>query len=269
MAYTNVELLRHTLTTPVPIQEKVTDQAVILGSDYVTFFNGPVEHASVTVKSIQSTSPVRTTLTLTHQRTSIVAAPLVRGSVVVASDSSLGSLYTENVDYIVDYTEGDVLIKEGGSLALGQTVTVWYVAYITYQEGSDYLLDATNGRLKRTAGGDIAVGETVWLDYQPVYASIDEELLTKAVTEANGLIEREVDPDGQFGADPTLQASATYRALEIVCHAAAARELSSLRGEDRTALAWIRLAEKYAARSERLLRSFRAPYANPNAPTHG
>jgi hypothetical protein len=77
-----------------------------------------------------------------------------------------------------------------------------------------------------------------------------------------------VDPDSQFGADPVLQASATYRALEIICHAAAARELSSLRGEDRTAVAWMKLAETYATRSEQLLRLFRPPYTGPTAPVH-
>jgi hypothetical protein len=78
-----------------------------------------------------------------------------------------------------------------------------------------------------------------------------------------------VDPDRQFGADPALQAAATYRALEIICRAAAARELSSLRGEDRTAIAWMKLADAHAERSEHLLRLFRPPYAGPSAPAIG
>jgi len=268
VSYTNVELVRHHLVATFPTQEKVYDQPVIPESDYVTFFNGPVESSSVTVKSIHSNTPTRATITLDNEKTSLASLPLVRGSVVVASDSSLGTVYAENVDYIIDYVLGDLTIKEGGGLTTGQSVTVWYQSYFVYTLGNDYQLDGNRGRLKRLSGGEIASGETVYLDYAPVYQSFNEEILAKAVLEANGLIESAVDPDGQFGADPVLQACATYRALEIICRASAARELSSLRGEDRTALAWIKLAETYAERSEQLLSSFRPPFDGPTPPVH-
>lgn len=266
MSYTNVELVRHHLVAAFPTQDKVYDQAVIIESDYVTFFNGPVEEPSVLVKSVQSNIPTRVTVTLNSERTSLVAAPLVRGSVLVASDSSLGTVFTENVDYVIDYELGDLIIKEGGGLSVGQTITVWYQDYFIYTASGDYQLDADRGRIKRLSGGDIAAGETVYLDYAPVYQSFNEEILTRAVLEANGLIEREVDPDRQFGADSMLQSCATYRALEIICRASAARELSSLRGEDRTALAWMKLAETYATRSVELMRSFRPPFDGPATP---
>lgn len=269
MSYTNVELVRHYLTAAFPTQERIYDQPVILeDSDYVTFFNGAVEQSSLMAKSLQSNEPTRVTVTLSSGTTSLASSPLVRGSVVVASNSSLGSVYIENVDYIIDYALADLIIKGGGALSTGQTVTVWYQNYFAYTAGSDYQVDADRGRAKRLSGGDIASGETVYLDYSAVYKSFNEEILNNAVLEANGLIEKEVDPDGQFGADPVLQACATYRALEIICRASAARELSSLRGEDRTAVAWMKLAETYAARSDQLLRSFRPPFDGPTAPVH-
>jgi hypothetical protein len=269
VSYTNVELVRHHLVADFPAQERVLDQPVIFdGVDYVTFFNGAIEESSLTVKSPQSNDLTRDTVTLGSGGSSLASTPLVRGTVVVASDSSLGTIYTENVDYVIDYSLAVLTIKSGGALSVGQTVSVWYLSYVIYTEGSDYQADVNNGSIRRLSGGDIAPGETVNLDYSPVYQSFNEEMLNNAVLEANGLIEKEVDPDGQFGADPVLQASATYRALEIICHAAAARELSSLRGEDRTALAWMKLAETYATRSEQLLRLFRPPYTGPTAPVH-
>ena len=268
MSYTNVELVRHHLVAAFPTQEKVADQPLVLESDYVTLFNGSVEESSVTVKSLQSNLPTRVTITLNGERNSLVSSPLAPGTVLAASDSSLGTIYSENVDYVIDYALADLIIKNGGALSIGQTVTVWYQPYFVYSVGIDYQLDTEHGRIKRLAGGAIASGETVYLDYSPVYLSFNDELLTNAVLEANGLVEKEVDPNGQFGADPVLQASATYRALEIICRASAARELSSLRGEDRTALAWMKLAEMYAARSEQLLRSFRPPIDGATAPVH-
>lgn len=268
MSYTNVDLVRHYLVAPFPAQETIYDQAVILESGYVTFFNGPVEQSSTLVKSLQSNTPTRTSVTLNSQTTPLGASPLARGSVVVASDSSLGTVYVENVDYVIDYSQGKLLIKEGGDLNAGQSVTVWFQKYFVYSPDSDYQLDADSGRIKRLGGGDIASCETVYLDYAPLYKSFNDEILARAVLEANGVVEREVDPEGQFGADPVLQAGATYRALEIICRASAARELSSLRGEDRTALAWIKLAEVYASRSEQLLRSFHPPFEGPTAPVY-
>jgi hypothetical protein len=269
VSYPSIELVRHHSVANFPVQEQVQDQPVVLeGNDYVAFFNGAVDAASFTVKSLRNNELTRAAVTLGSGRTALTSAPLVPGSVVVASDSSLGTVYTENIDYIIDYTEADLIVKSGGSLSAGQTVTVWYLAYFLYTAGNDYQLDADRGRLKRLAGGDIASGETVYLDYAPVYKSFDDEMLNNAVLEATGLIEKEVDPDGQFGADPVLQASATYRALEIICHASAARELSSLRGEDGTALAWMKLAQTYAERSEQLLRLFRPPLAGPTTPVH-
>ncbi|MEW5995224.1 MAG: hypothetical protein AB1744_12655 [Candidatus Zixiibacteriota bacterium] len=94
-------------------------------------------------------------------------------------------------------------------------------------------------------------------------------MLNKAVLEANALVERDIDPDRQFGADPVLQSGATYRALEIICRASAARELSRARGEDRTALAWMKLADGYAARADQVLRSFHPPFTGPSTPQHG
>jgi hypothetical protein len=102
----------------------------------------------------------------------------------------------------------------------------------------------------------------------PLYLSHTEEVLNNAVLEANSLVEREIDPDQLFGADPILQTVATYRALTIICRASAARELSSLRGEDRSALAWIKLADVFAEQSSNMLGSFRPPFDSPAAPVH-
>ncbi len=269
MSYTTVDLVRHHLTAAFPFQEQVIDQPVLLrGTDSITFFAGQVDESSVRVKSVQSNQPLRKQVTINTGAVSTGTLPIVRGSVVVASDSSLGTIYTENKDYIIDYTTADLYLKTGGSLTAGMNVTVWYQQYYVYQSGSDYHLNYEQGTIRRVTGGDIADKETVLLDYTPIYSSYTEEILSSAVLEANNLVEREVDPDRMFGADPVLQTVATCRALAIICRTAAARELSSLRGGDRSAAAWMKLADIYAEQSQRLLASFRPPYDNPSSPVH-
>ena len=269
MSYTNTQLVSRHLATAFPVYGAVLDQPVVLDTEeYISFFSGAVEGSSLRVKSIQSNSPDRITLSLSSGATSLTSAPLLRGSVIVASDSSLGTVFTENADYVIEYSNGDLYIKEGGNLSVDDTITVWYVPFTLYQSGSDFQVQANSGKIRRLAGGSLSVGETVCLDYTPVYQSHTEEILNAAVLEANSQIARKVDPEGAFGADPVLQAVATYRALAIVCRASAARNLSSQRGEERSAVAWMKLADVFAEQSSQLLQSFRPPYDGPRQPVH-
>jgi len=270
MSYTSAEQVRHHLVIPFPIEDQVMDQPVTMsGSDYIRFYGGAVDAESLRVKSIRSRKPTRAAVTFSNGSTVITANTIVPGSVVVASDSSLGTVYVENVDYIVDYGNGSLAVKAGGALLSNHQVTVWFLPYALYEAASDYSLDAVHGRIKRLAGGDIAAGETAWIDYRPVYVSVADEIVDNAVTMANGMIEQEVDPEGQYEADSTLSAAATYRALEIVCRAAASRELASQRGADKVAAGWMKLSDDYATRSDLLLRNFRPPYSGPRAPVQG
>ena len=269
MSYTNIEMVRHHLATEFPIQDEVYDQMVVFGSDdYISFFSGAVDEASLAVKSLQSNEPERKQIILGNGANAIDSFPLQRGSVVVASDSSLGRVYTENVDYVIDYNNAQLYIKDNGGLSGEDTIIIWYISYSLYTNNTDYQIDDENGKIRRMTGGGIAPNETVLIDYTPIYKSHTEEVLNNAVLEANNLIENEIDPDQIYGADPVLQAAATYRALEIVCQTAAARELSSLRGDEKSALVWIKLADVFAVRSDKFMRSFHPPNDGPNKPTH-
>ena len=267
MAYTSTDLIRRRLPVYAPLGDRVYDQAITLdGDDYRAFYGAAVESGSVNVKSYSDRSPVRTRLTLIDGSTSLNTSLLRPHSVVVASDSSLGHVYEENVDFAIDYSQGRLVIKPGGGLDPGQTISVWYRSYRLYEAGQDYDLDESRGRIRRRAGGKITSGERVYLDYSPVFGSFDDSVLAAAVAEANGTVAREVDPSGEFGADPTLQAAATYRALDIVCRSAACLALSRNATEERAALAWLSLADGFDARAERLLADFRPSATGPKPP---
>ncbi len=267
MSYTNAELVRKYLDAPYPVQSRVHEQCVIVrGLDPVIFYGGAIDEQSLIVKGLVNAKPTRVNLCLTAASTAIVSAPLVPNTVLVASDSSLGKIYAEGTDYSIDYDNSSIQLKDGGELIIGQSVTMWYATYRVYVEGTDYQADYSKGAIRRTSSGSISDGETVYVDYSPLLASYTEEILAQAVIEANGLVEQAVDPDGQFGADVALQAAATYRALEIVCRAAAAGELYRLNKSDKVALVWMKLGDHYSQRSEQLLNSFRPPYTGPASP---
>ncbi len=269
MAYTTTQKVRQHLVTPFPLQQRVTDQPVCLqGTDYIRFYGGAVDESTVEVKSIQSHCPVRCVITLEAGATLFSSQPVVPGSVVVASDSSLGTVFVENVDYIIGYPEGVITSKAGGAIAADHSLVLWYLPYRRYTCHDDYLLRVDSGQIRRANGGAIADGETVFLDYTPVHACFTDELVDYAVVMANGMIEREVDPERQFETDTGLEAAATFKALEIVCRAAASRELTALGREDSIALAWMKLADSYELKAEQLVKAFRPPFDNPRFPTH-
>jgi hypothetical protein len=266
MAYTTVDNVRGHLVPSFPLQERVQNQPVILTASDAHFYPGPVIEDSFVAKVRRVQVHSRLRITVAANGTRFSTSPLVNGSVVVASDSSLGAIFEEGSDYVVDYASGVLSVKPGGHLSIGQYATVWWIPYVMLVRGTDYSLNAERGTLQRLAGGQVTIGETVYLDYDPVSSDFSEPLLISAVAEANSLIEREIDPQGEYGADAALGLAATYCALEIICRTAAARELSSLRSEDKIALAWITLADSYQARSEKLMSSFRPRVSGPARP---
>ncbi|HOP06024.1 MAG TPA: hypothetical protein PLF13_01900 [candidate division Zixibacteria bacterium] len=268
MSYATVDMVRRHLISRTPAVDRIRNQLLTFDSnDPIMFYAGDVEADSFRVKSLRSGALQRATLVLSAL-TPLSGLPLVEGSVVVASNSSLGHVFIENVDYVIDYDNGALAIKSSGALDEGTEVSVWYLSYYLYRSGSDYSLDAEDGYLRRLTGGDIALNEQVRLDYRPNRTVYSETVLASAVAEANGMVSAEVDPDRQFGAEPALQAAAVYRALEIVSLSAATRQLSAQPDSDRAALAWIKLAEQFAQRSRRYLDDFRPGLSGPVSPTH-
>ncbi|MBI5265717.1 MAG: hypothetical protein HY851_00650 [candidate division Zixibacteria bacterium] len=267
MPYTTAEQVRNYLFTNAPLSRRQLNQPVIIDSNEpIPFFGGSIKPGSLTVKSIRTRSLQR--VRITAGSTVVFAnAPVVPDSVVAANDSSLGTIYAESIDYLIDYAAGTFSLVAGGAIAAGAALTLWFQSYSVYAEGSDYSVNAERGEIRRLLSGDIVPGETVYLDYTPEYVSATEQVIAFAVTAANGVIERAVDPSGQFEADPVLGIAATYRALEIICRAAASRDLSYLPGQDRSARVWIQLAGEYATRADNLLTSFRPPVTPMSSPT--
>ena len=268
MSYTTIDHVKSHLAPSFPVAEQVADSPVVMkGTGHLAFYAGSVQESSVVVKSLRDGESQRQKATFSGGEVSLGTVPPVPGSIVVASDSSLGCVYVENSDFVVDYSSAKISLKDGSAISPNQAVVVWSVPYYLYHADVDYHLDADSGTIARMASGSIADGETIYLDFVPVQAGFDDDVIAAAVREANGQVERDVDPGREFGADPVLVSAATYRAPSIVCRTAAARELAGSRGLDRIASGWLKLAEDYTTMADRLLRDFRAPVKGPTSPT--
>lgn len=267
MSYTSIEQVRsHLIADFGSVEAVISEPFGVNGNDYEAFFSGAVREGSFKVKTVKQSERSLASHTLSADGNSLAANGVVIGSVTVASDSSLGTIYTENIDYAVNHSAGTIQVKSGGALAVNDSVVVWYCPYQLYIEGIDYRVNYNQSELARITNGGIADGETVYLNFSPEMSQFTEELIGTGVRDANALIEAEIDPNREFGADPVLVSAATYRALEIICRAAAARELASRRGMHQTANGWLNLGETYSALAERWLKSFRPPAKSPASP---
>jgi len=267
MPYTTPEQIQSHLASEKIPSRPVADQPVLIDTnDAIPFSAVSILSGTLRAKVRRARKHERTTLALENSLV-FSSQPVVPGSVVVGSDSSMGQMFVEPVDYLVDHPAGKITPRSGGLMLVGSPVTIWYLPYTVLTESTDYHVDYESAAVRRTTSGEITLGETISLDYTPQHAGVIEEMILSAVAAANGLIERRVDPNGQFEADPVLGLAATYTALEIVCRSAAARDLSFRTGQDRTARTWMQLASDYAVRAEQLMTAFRPPVTPLASPT--
>jgi hypothetical protein len=122
--------------------------------------------------------------------------------------------------------------------------------------------------VKRTADSAIQYNQSVLADYELSENQLNNEIIGEAVAEANIIVEGQIDPDKQFGADLALQTAATYLAVSLVCRMAAAADLKFGRSAKQSAAAWISLSDSYRKDYEQLLISFRPHTLRLKRPTH-
>ncbi|KAA3634864.1 MAG: hypothetical protein DWP97_06110 [Calditrichaeota bacterium] len=269
MSYTNAALVRKHIEFVQPVLQIITNQQMsFTDNEYQSFFSGQIIAGSVTVKSLKEYKQQIANHIVTDGENVISPLPLVNGSVLCSTNSSLTKIYKENIDYIIDYTKGTVTFPSSGDISNDDMVTFFFLPYFPYQENSDFKINYETGKIALPVSSKIKFGEVVYIDYQPAAVFHSDTIIDNAVVEANAIIEQTVDPNKQFGANLVLQTAATYRALEILCRSSAAKELASQTGRESSAKAWISLGEVYLARSAELIRSFTEPVSQISNPTH-
>jgi hypothetical protein len=176
--------------------------------------------------------------------------------VVVASDSSLGIVYVEQVDFAVDYPAGKVRRLAGGALASDTNVAVWYVPFRIYTRGTDYKIDYGKGEVTRLAGGVIEDGQTVHIDFKLDPAFLGEEIIANAVLEAEGQVTSRIDSAHLESSDPGLAAGATYLAVSILAHIKALEAMQAGAPSHQLSRSWAIMSNFYRKRAQEFLAPF-------------
>jgi hypothetical protein len=269
MSYTNIDLVKkHISLDDVGGGLRRNYPVAFVEQEWVGLPGRGLVEDSLRVKAIRDYSPVSEEIVLADGIVSLSHNCLVPDSMTIASDSSLGAIYRENTDYSVDCDNGRVKRLDGGDIESGSTVSVWYYYYSLYEENTDYGVDYGDGMIRRLAESTIETHQTVLVDYQLSGSQLGDPILSEAVLEANAMVERQVDPQRQFGADPILQTAATFLAVSLVCRMMAACDLKYDPMGRQTASGWLSLAESYRKDYTGLLKDFRPKAARLSGPAH-
>jgi len=269
MSYTNKESVEKYIGTGAfPGGFKRDYPVVFSGLDEIILPGHGIVEGTVVVKALANAAPAYEEIVLENQAKTLEHELLVPNSVTVASDSSLGTIYSENIDYSVDYTNGKVTRIDDGNILSGDTVSVWYFYYSKYVEGVDFVVNHQTGTVRFLSGGAIQSGQTVLIDYQLNQSLINENAINEIVNQANAIVENEIDKDRTFGADPVLQAAATCLAVSLLCRIEGAGSLRYNSTGSNDAKSWLSLADSYRADYENIIKKYRPGAARLNRPTY-
>ena len=267
MSFTTIEIVRkHILENRIAVGE-VDSEPVKIGADSIGYLRyPPVNTGSEKVKAKEQIKPdYQEVIFLSDDRADLLKTDLIRDSVVVASNSSLGHVYKENIDYTVDYNAGTIMRISDGEIPSINHISVWYMPYRVYTRGSDYTIDNETGTIKRTAGGDIESGQWLYVDYTSEYAFINDGTITNAINEANELVLNFIDSIYSSSTDRSLVVAETYLAIAIVCRIKAMWAVSS--GNKNTpGSAWSALSDQYKKDAYLMLEKFIGSIGAFNSP---
>lgn len=269
MSFTNKDLIKkHVIVPAVSIETEAVVELSLSGVAWLAVSGSALKVSSVIVKGLRRLAPLTENLTFVGGTASLANSPVSPSSVTLADNESLVTLYTENIDYTVDYQSGLIFRLNAGALPTGATFTAWYYDYTLFSEGADFEIDYDGGKIRRLSGGAIADGERTFIQFTPLVAGVDESVFSEAAVEANQMVTDVVGVSADFGADLNLQTAATYLGAAIVCRVAGSAALAAGVSGREVSL-WLELAQSFSEDARRLLDRFRPARKNLSGPANG
>ncbi|MEW5702768.1 MAG: hypothetical protein AB1792_11135 [Candidatus Zixiibacteriota bacterium] len=274
MAFTSPELVRAHLDVLRLGETRIDNHGVVLnGTTPVQLPHTGLVEGSLVVKCRRGEAPTRELAVLADAWVSLSHDSLVPDSVVIASDSSLGVVFQENVDFIVDYTAGRVRRIVDGAIGGGQTVVVWFEYHHVFTAGDDYTITYTSGQLARRSTGAIADGQSVLVEYAVANGFVSDAVIEQAMAESGEAVLAMVDSPDEEQPAPALVIGATHWTVAAVARMRAAAALASSAADSAAVRnitqAWLDLADRYEQSGRQFLSRFAAPVPSLQSLRHG
>jgi hypothetical protein len=271
MPFTNVDLVKkHLLQHQVGLTER---ENVLLKLSGITAAQLPDRNLVVNsekVKGKEQIVPTQQTVDFASGDTvQLPDSELIPETAVLAKDSSLGTIYVENVDYHLDYESGKISRLSSGTIPSASEVVIWYLYFRVYQKGTDYSMDYGKGEVTRLASGAIEDGQWVFVDYQVEFGFYSDDLIANAIVEADAQMISKLDSAYLESEEQNLISAQTYWAISILCNSKSLEALNqNLPGSQAKALSesWAVMAKVYRKQAEDLLRLYIMPFSQLDTP---
>lgn len=271
MPYTTKEIVKKHILDHHIGSAIISSEAVQMAASEPTQLQKQIILASSeTVKAKEQTIPVRETLSFSlSDEVQLGHLNLISDSIIVASDSSLGQVFVENIDYHINYSQGTIQRLTLSAISNNFEVVIWYQFYRVYQRGIDYDINYQAGTIKRRSSGAIEAGQWVLVDYTAEYGSLDDASIENAIAEANEQINSFIDEVYRESSDRGLVMAETYLAVSIICRIKAMESLSPARAKasGNDAQSWAAISDMYRKESFNILSRFAAAINSFKSPS--
>ncbi len=276
MSFTNIDLVkRHIWEHELSSVNKENIACRLMGETSFQLPHLMLQTGSEKVKAKEQNTPTQESISFASSDTiSLSHQELIPDTVVVASDSSLGMIYLENVDYSMDYENGKIIRSPGSSIPAAASVVIWYFYFRKYVKDTDYRIDYPKGQIKRKNSGEIEDGQWVLVDYCVEFSLLNDEVIENTIREANDQILQYIDSTYANSTDQSLATAETYLAVSILCNIKAMDAITqhvgvSTAGQANSiSSAWAKMSGVYRDQAFELLKRFRkdpgglcSPYA--------
>jgi len=258
MSLTTIDKIRPHLSHVDTGERRMTDQVVRISADaYVELPHAGITPDSETVKNLMGDAPTAEAVVFDTPSISLAQNHLLHGAVVVGDNSSLSRIYSENIDYLIDYDAGTITRIASGAIAADTAAMIWYQYYRVYRPEYDYDIDYATGRIRRVASGDIPENCEVFVDYLLQGVRFDDTEIEQCIREAEAQITGMIDPGFAEATDEPLQTAATWLALASLW-----RNASTITNRE----AYLALSRAYHEYAMELIKPYRRRVPNINGP---
>lgn len=261
MSFTDADTVKKHLLGFAVNRLVVKNLEVELEESEVQLPHRSIETGSVRVAQVLESAPsgpVQITLNGTNWYP-VGSTDLLTGSVSVAPDTQPSEFYVEGEDYSVDHEAGNIRRIDGGGIASGDTVYVWYIPLTVYEEDTDYELDYAEGEIVHLPEGSLPIPARLLVDYRTTGAGVTDSLVSQAITEAEDKILARLKYEGsEIPSEQGLSTGATELTLSVLCDDLALQTLGSAvdTGADDRARRFMELARRYEERAAATLARF-------------
>lgn len=264
---TDIKTIKSVLSLGKPYIPVVMNERIALNlTQYSQLQNAPLVENMEFVKRITRYTPVvdpKCPITLNDEvAVDLSYQKIVWNTVTVSSDAILTTIYTENIDYIIDYVNGTIKRTSASAISSGSTIYIWYQEYEVLVKDQNYDIDYINGQIRRK-GSVIPNDATVYVDYVYSPLTLDDSFINEIIKESENYLSSKLKSTYTLtSSDEGLKSAATNFTLYLLCLAQAAQELSTGRdNSDAISKQWIALSVKYLE----LSRNMFMPFANSTA----